>query len=203
MSKFEHLTEEFITECLRNAEHSLYYEKPFDEFTGSLKRAAVLIPLTRVDDEWHILYTRRTDVVEHHKSQVSFPGGRTDPEDPTPEATALREADEEVGIRPEDVRILGRLGEMMTVTNYLVTPVVGIFPWPYAFRIHTVEVGRVFTLPLEWLADRNNYMEFTRAETNRGVIIYFPFDGELLWGATARMTVALLQTLNVLEKPSP
>jgi len=200
MRKYDHLTEDFIAECLRTAEHSLYHEKPFEEFTGPLKRAAVLIPLTRVADDWHILYTRRTDEVEHHKGQVSFPGGRADPEDISPEATALREADEEVGIRPEDVRVLGRLGEMMTVSNYLVTPVVGVFPWPYAFRIHTVEVSRVFTMPLIFLADRSNYQEFIRAETGRGVITYFPFDGELLWGATARMTVAFLQTLGVLEQ---
>ncbi len=192
---FSHLTENVISERLRRANLPHYHEKPFDEFQGPLRRAAVLIPLLRDGDEWHILYTRRTDTVEHHKGQVSFPGGRTDPQDPTPEFTALREAEEEVGIRPSDVRILGRLGEYLTVTNYLVTPVVGVVPWPYGFRVSTVEVGRVFTMPLTWLADRNNYHEFVRAETGRGVVAYFPFDGELLWGATARMTVAFIQML--------
>ncbi|MEJ5224498.1 MAG: hypothetical protein WHV44_08585, partial [Anaerolineales bacterium] len=81
------------------------------------------------------------------------------------------------------------------VTNYLVTPVVGVIPWPYGFRVSTVEVGRVFTMPLDWLADRNNYHEFVRAETGRAVVAYLPYDGELLWGATARMTVNFIRAL--------
>ena len=192
---FSHLTEGFIQQRLHEAEHQFYEEVPFEEFKGPMRRAAVLIPLARVGDEWHLLYTRRTDRVEHHKGQVSFPGGRTGPQDPSPEYTALRETDEEVGISPSDVKILGRLGEYLTVTNYLVTPVVGVIPWPVCFKIHTIEVGRVFTIPLEWLADRSNYQEFVRAETGRGVITYFPYDGELLWGATARMTVNFLKLL--------
>ncbi len=190
-----HLTEDEIAARLRRADLPAYHEKPFDEFAGPMRRAAVLIPLLRYGGAWHILYTRRTDTVEHHKGQVAFPGGRTDPEDPTPEATALREAEEEVGIRPQDVRILGRLGAYLTVTNYLVTPVVGVIPWPYGFRVSTVEVARVFTMPLHWLAERSNYHEFIRAETGRSVLAYLPYDGELLWGATARMTVNFIHAL--------
>ena len=175
-----------------------YYETAPESLTGDLYGAAVLAPLTLVDGAWHLLYTRRTDRVEHHKGQVSFPGGRADPEDATPEATALREAEEEIGLRREDVRLLGRLGEMVTVSSYRITPVVGVFPWPYAFQVSTIEVERVFTMPLSWLADKRNYMEFLRPGTDRGVIAYFPYDGELLWGATARMTVSLLRTLGLI-----
>lgn len=197
-----HLSETEIREKLAAARHQSFHEKPFEQFSSrSPRAAAVLVPLTYVDHEWHLLFTRRTDTLEHHKGQVSFPGGATDPEDSGPEETALREAEEEIGLRRADVRVLGRLGEMLTVTNFIVTPVVGTFPWPYAFTVHTVEVGRVFTMPLAWLAQRNNWQEFVRRETGRSVITYFPFDGELLWGATARMTVEFIRALGLLEEP--
>jgi 8-oxo-dGTP pyrophosphatase MutT (NUDIX family) len=197
------ITEEEIAQRLREFQHPSYSELDPQAAKRPLRPAAVLIPLVRIDG-WHILYTRRTDTVEHHKGQVSFPGGATDPEDDTPEATALREAEEEIGVRREDVRLLGQLGEMVTISNFLVTPIVGVIPWPYGFKIHTIEVGRVFTMPLDWLAKRENWMEFMRRETGHSVITYFPFDGELLWGATARMTVNFVSALGlVIDKPSP
>ena len=192
------LSEQEIAERLKNFAHPSYSELLPGTVIKPLRPADVLIPLMWVDSGWHILYTRRADNVEHHKGQVSFPGGSTDPGDDSPEATALREADEEVGIRPQDVRILGRLGEMVTISNFVVTPVVGVVPWPYAFKVHTVEVGRVFTMPLAWLAERENRMEFQRVETGHNVITYFPYDSELLWGATARMTVNFIKALGFL-----
>lgn len=184
---------------LETARHQTFHEDPFPQFAGQPPRlAAVLLPLAWVGDDWHVLFTRRTDRVEHHKGQVAFPGGATDPEDDSPEATALREAEEEVGLRKNDARVLGRLAEMRTVTNFLVTPVVAVFPWPYAFKVHTIEVSRVFTMPLKWLADRENWQEFVRRETNRSVVVYFPFDGELLWGVTARMMVEFIRAVGLL-----
>jgi 8-oxo-dGTP pyrophosphatase MutT (NUDIX family) len=192
-------TEAEIIFRLQTAQHQSFHEKPFPEFDSRPARpAAVLIPLTHTDGEWHILFTRRADTVEHHKGQVSFPGGAADPDDHSPVDTALREAEEEIGLRRRDVRILGRLGEMLTVTNFIVTPIVGVFPWPYTFKVHTVEVGRVFTMPLPWLADRNNWLEFVRKETGRSLIAYLPYDGELLWGATARMTVEFLRAIGMM-----
>ena len=191
------ISEEFITDRIKNTVHPSFMEKPFDEFTGPVRRAAVLIPLALVVDEWHVLFTRRTDIVDHHKGQVSFPGGRTDPDDESSEATALRESFEEIGVRPEDVRLLGALGEYLTVSNYLVTPFVGIIPWPYTFIVHTPEVERVFTIPLDWLADPLHRQEMVRKETGRGFITYLPYDGELLWGVTARITVSFLAALGM------
>lgn len=191
------LTEPEITGKLQQAGFSTYTEKIITE--GHLLRpAAVLIPLLFHDSAWHVLFTRRADRVEHHKGQVSFPGGATDPQDDSPEATALREADEEIGIRPQDVRVLGRIAPMVTISDFLVTPVVGVIPWPYAFRVHTLEVGRVFTIPLAWLADRQHFMKLVREETGRHVITYLPYDGELLWGATAHMTVEFLKAVELL-----
>jgi 8-oxo-dGTP pyrophosphatase MutT (NUDIX family) len=194
-----HLSEAEIIARLDIAEHQSFHEQPFPQFAAQRPRAAaVLLPLSWVGDDWHLLYTRRTDIVEHHKGQVSFPGGATDPQDASPEDTALREAEEEIGLRRSDVRILGRLGEMLTVTNFLVTPIVGIFSWPYAFTVHTIEVERVFVLPLKWLSDRQNWQEFIRQETGRSVITYFPYDGELVWGVTARITVEFIRALGLI-----
>ncbi len=163
----------------------------------TLKCAAVLVPLLQQGGEWHLLFTRRTDQVESHKNQVSFPGGACDEGETTPEETALREAYEELGLPPQSVRVLGRLAPLITITAYRVTPVVGIIPWPLVLRPATMEVARVFTIPLAWLADPSNRWEFYMPGREHSLIVYHPFDGELLWGATARITVNLIEVLAV------
>lgn len=164
-----------------------------DELT--LKCAAVLVPLVWHDEEWHLLFTRRTDRVESHKGQVSFPGGACDEGETTPEQTALREAEEEIGIHPNDVKVLGRLANLITISYFRVTPVVGVVKWPTVFRVGEHEVARVFTIPLAWLANETNRWQFEIPGRNRSVIAYHPYNGELLWGATARMTVDFLKVL--------
>jgi 8-oxo-dGTP pyrophosphatase MutT (NUDIX family) len=158
--------------------------------------AAVLVPLLRQDGEWHLLYTRRTEQVDSHKGQVSFPGGACDDGETTPEQTALREAQEEIGLSPEKVRILGLLNPMLTITSFLITPVVGVIPWPTVFRPEQAEVARIFTMPLKWLAERSNRWEFNMLGRDYSVIVFHPFDGEILWGATARMTVDFIDILS-------
>ena len=162
-----------------------------------LKCAAVLVPLVWHDDEWHVLYTRRTDRVESHKGQVSFPGGACDEGETTPEQTALREAEEEIGLQTGNIKVLGRLSTMITITYFRVTPVVGVVKWPAVFRVGEHEVARIFTIPLLWLANPSNRWQFERPGTDRTLIAYHPYDGELLWGATARMTVDFLKVLGL------
>ena len=194
------LTEEYIslrlTEALEAADISLdgYSEV---ELTGvqRLKCAAVLVPLIWHENEWHLLYTRRTDRVESHKGQVSFPGGACDEGETTPEQTALREAQEEIGLDPQDVKVLGRMANLITITYFRVTPVVGVIKWPAVFRVGEHEVARIFTIPLGWLANPSNRWQFDRPGTDLSLIAYHPYDGELLWGATARMTVDFLKVL--------
>ena len=194
------LTEEFITQKLQQAIQTAgpssdgFSEIDLTEETR-VKCAAVLVPLVWHDDEWHLLYTRRTDKVESHKGQVSFPGGACDEGETTPEETALREAEEEVGIDPKDVKVLGRLANLITIPYFRVTPVVGVVKWPTVFRVGEHEVARVFTIPLGWLANPTNRWQFERQGGKRGLIAYHPYDGELLWGATARMTVDFLNVL--------
>ena len=194
------LTEDIISQRLNEAIQSAgpssdgYAELELnDEIT--LKCAAVLVPLVWHDDEWHLLFTRRTDRVESHKGQVSFPGGACDEGETTPEQTALREADEEIGLQPTDIKVLGRLANLITISYFRVTPVVGVVKWPTVFRVGEHEVARVFTIPLEWLANESNRWQFEIPGRNRSVIAYHPYDGELLWGATARMTVDFLKVL--------
>jgi 8-oxo-dGTP pyrophosphatase MutT (NUDIX family) len=174
-----------------------------DMYAGvELKCAAVLLPLVRWQDEWHLVFTRRTEAVEHHKGQVSFPGGGCELGESTPEQTALREAGEEIGLVAADVHILGRLNEVLTITHYRVTPVVGVMPWPYAIRPEPAEVERVFTIPLGWLSKRENWEQ--RSLTPDGVrrpfqvIYYLPCDGEVLWGASAKMTHNFLSVLGLM-----
>lgn len=193
------LTEEFISQRLQEAIQTAESSDGFSEITitdeSRIKCAAVLVPLVWQGNEWHLLYTRRTDRVESHKGQVSFPGGACDEGETTPEQTALREADEEIGINPNDVRVLGRLSNLITISYFRVTPVVGVVKWPTVFRVGEHEVARVFTIPLGWLANPSNRWQFERPESKRALIAYHPYDGELLWGATARMTVDFLNVL--------
>jgi len=194
------LSEEIISQRLHEAIQSAGPSSDgFSELAvtdeSRIKCAAVLVPLVWQDREWHLLFTRRTDTVESHKGQVSFPGGACDDGETTPEQTALREADEEIGLNPKDVKVLGRLANLITVSYYRITPVVGVVKWPTVFRVGEAEVARVFTIPLGWLANASNRWQFERPESKRALIAYHPYDGELLWGATARMTVDFLNVL--------
>ena len=195
------LTEEYITHCLQDALSKDPSSDGFSEIDLNeetrLKCAAVLIPLVWYDEQWHLLFTRRTDTVESHKGQVSFPGGACDEGETTPEETALREAEEEIGIQPGDVKVLGRLSNLITITYFRVTPVVGVVSWPAVFRVGAHEVARIFTIPLAWLANSSNRWQFEMPGRNRSLIAYHPYDGELLWGATARMTVDFLSVLGL------
>lgn len=168
------------------------------------KCAAVLLPLFLKEQEWHLVFTRRTDVVESHKGQVSFPGGGCDEQETTPEQTALREAQEEVGLLPQDVRILGKLKEVVTISHFRVTPVIGVIPWPYTFQLSLNEVSRVFSIPLTWLAQPENWDEFNftpdGSQRSFPVVTYHTYDGEVLWGATARITHNFLEVLNLIHR---
>jgi 8-oxo-dGTP pyrophosphatase MutT (NUDIX family) len=160
--------------------------------------AAVLVPLYQAGGAWHVLFTQRTYLVETHKGQVSFPGGRVDPEDVDAVATALREAEEEIGLKREDVTVLGQLDELLTVTQYRITPIVGVFPWPYPFVLSEAELSAVFGVPLAWLADPQNLEIRYREPMVSGPkvpVYYLHYENYIIWGATARMLMNLLDVL--------
>ena len=166
---------------------------------STARPAAVLVPLFNKDGIWHVLYTRRTDSVEDHQGQVSFPGGVIEVNDEGPLEAALRETQEEIGIQSEDVRVLGSLKPMPTVTNFIVVPIVGMIPWPYHFDLNEQEVALVFSVPLDWLANPDNLelKEWKPEGPWPSVPVHFfrPYEGEVIWGATARITVHLLELL--------
>lgn len=154
-----------------------------------IPRAAILIPLYEVDGVPHVLLTVRTEDVEYHKGQISFPGGARDAEDTDLAATALREAEEEIGLRREDVEMLGRLDDMVTITDFLVSPFVGRVtkPAPYPFAPSDIEVAELLVVPLPHLHDPANLNAEPREW--RGYPVRPPsynFRGHLIWGATAR-----------------
>lgn len=133
-----------------------------------------------------------------HSGQVAFPGGKCDPGDSSAEAAALRETHEELGISPTDVKIIGRLNDFLTISNYQVTPVVGIIPWPYSLQPSPDEVSRVFTVPLTWLSNPENMVISDREipEFGKASVIYFKeYDNEILWGVSAKITLEFLKVL--------
>ncbi len=150
------------------------------------------------EGEPHVIFTERTNHVEHHKGQISFPGGACAETDDCLETTALRETFEEIGVLPEHVRIMGQLDDMVTISNFRVTPYVGML-WTqleYPFVINEQEVARVIQVPLSFLMDEKNMELEVRQHQGRDVLVpAFAYDGHRIWGATARMLHQFLELL--------
>lgn len=157
--------------------------------------AAVLIPLCRVEGEWHVLFTLRSAQVEHHKGQISFPGGKRDGDEELTE-TALRESEEEVGIKPDTVRIVGALDDIVTITNYRVTPFVGVFPYPWDVRLSLFEIDELLLIPLKELANPASFVEKTITVDGENIqIVGYLWQKHLIWGATARIFNQFLEVI--------
>jgi 8-oxo-dGTP pyrophosphatase MutT (NUDIX family) len=157
-----------------------------------LRPASVLVPLVERDKGLSVVLTRRAARLKHHPGQIAFPGGKQDGTDASALAAALREAEEEVGLRPSQVEILGRIDAHETVTHFLVTPFVGLVDADFVPRIDRTEVDEVFEVPLAFLVDPGNLQihRFRRLGQWRD---YFaiPYGPHYIWGATARMLKAL------------
>jgi 8-oxo-dGTP pyrophosphatase MutT (NUDIX family) len=211
--KMHALTEGYISQRLAEAQKSPTDESFYSAFLSDSPRpAAVLIPLFHASVEekkkhiWKVLLTRRTDSVAEHQGQVAFPGGRADPSDTSLEMTALREANEEIGLDPTQVRVLGRMNSLWTITNYSITPVVGVIPWPFPLHLEEIEVSRVFTIPLNWLADPDHHeiryrtipQPFSQIlhRESHPVIYFNPYQDELLWGVSAEIILSFINILN-------
>jgi 8-oxo-dGTP pyrophosphatase MutT (NUDIX family) len=154
--------------------------------------AAVLVPIIVRDSGMTVLLTQRTDHLRDHAGQVSFPGGRCEAGDATAVFTALREAQEEVGVEPAQVEVLGCLPEYLTSTGFRVTPVVGLVTPPLNLRLDDFEVAEVFEPPLEFLLDPANHRR-DKVEHEGSLREYWamPWKGYYIWGATAGMLVSL------------
>lgn len=180
---------------LRETIRQLLARRPKGRFRPSRKGlvpAAVLLLLYRKGRQYYILFTRRTEQVGYHKQQISFPGGGRHREDASPVQTALREAREEIGLRPQDVEVLGELDRTeTTVSSFVVTPVVGFIHSPYPFHPSPGEVAEILEVPLSALLEQRN---LTEGKGPDGDIAY-EYQGEVIWGATARILKQFLELL--------
>jgi 8-oxo-dGTP pyrophosphatase MutT (NUDIX family) len=175
--------------------------KSIENAGPSYVHASVLIPLFKERGIHQVLFTERTSRVEHHKGQISFPGGVVDAGDATHLETALREADEEIGLKREDVEILGRIDDAMTLaSSFVVHPFVGLIRYPYPFALSRAEVKQLIKVPLTVFHPKNTRHQRNEAEYE-GVIyrsIAYEYNGAVIWGATARMMQNLMDILSQL-----
>ena len=166
-------------------------------------RAAVLLALYGPGPNFCILYTVRTQLVEHHKGEISFPGGATDPEDTSEVHTALRESDEEMGINGMDIKILGLMDDVVTRSRFVVTPVVGrLTPHPYHFTTAPREVAEVLEVPLSHLRDPDNHTLHPELPPDRQPPFpSYRFGEHVIFGATAMKTAQFLSLLPQTRAP--
>jgi 8-oxo-dGTP pyrophosphatase MutT (NUDIX family) len=159
------------------------------------RHAAVLIPLFRNRGEYRILFTKRTDKVEVHKGQISFPGGRVDEEDASLVDTALRETQEEIGLPRKTVEVLGRTDDARTMaSNYIVHPFVGLIPYPYPFDLSSREVKKLIQVPFSLFLAPEKFIP-VEYEGRTYQSLAYTYDGEVIWGATARIVRNLVEIL--------
>lgn len=159
-----------------------------------LRASAVLVPLVARDAGLHLVVTRRLETLRAHAGQYAFPGGAADPEDPTPVHTALRETEEELGIPRAEVRVLGMLDELPTITGYRIVPVVGLLPPGVGLRPSPDEIAEVVEVPLSFLLGEpcTRTERWTLAGAARDVFLY-DYQGHVIWGATARILKNFLE----------
>lgn len=163
---------------------------------GPLHPAAVLVPLVEREGGLTVLLTRRADTLKRHSGQVAFPGGRCDPGE-TPWDTALREAEEEIGLDRGFVRLAGMADPYETVTSFTVTPIVGFVRPGFVVRVSEAEVAEVFETPFAWLMDPANHerREGTAPDGSARRYYVMPHQGRMIWGATAGMLRGLYERL--------
>jgi len=158
--------------------------------------ASVLVPIVTHAGGLTVLFTQRTAHLRRHSGQVSFPGGRAEPGDASPEFTALRETHEEIGLAPERVEVVARMPDYLTRTGYRVTPVIGLVEPPLVLTPDRSEVDDVFEVPLAFLLDPANHRRETRDLGGRPVGFWVLQHGERrIWGATAGMLLTLYRML--------
>ncbi len=166
-------------------------------------RAAVLIPFIYSEKGWTLIFTRRTESVRHHKNEISFPGGRyEDGQDKDLIHTALREIKEELGI--QKVTVIGLLDDLLTISRYVVTPVVGLIKDNREVdnnKINTSEIDYMLETPISDLAILEHFSikEMTYQGSFKFQVPFFNYQGEIIWGATGRILVNLLEKLNLLS----
>ncbi|MEK6566076.1 MAG: CoA pyrophosphatase [Bacteroidota bacterium] len=167
-----------------------------------LTRAAVLMALFKKKDAWHLLMTKRSDEVEHHKGQISFPGGAADSSDKNIVATALRETEEEIGLQAGQIEILGQYDDHVTPTGFIITPVVGYIKKLPGFSPKEEEVVEILEVPVSLFRDptKERMVQLVRHGTKVDVYFY-DFGKHEIWGATARISRDFLRETEIAKIP--
>jgi 8-oxo-dGTP pyrophosphatase MutT (NUDIX family) len=174
-----------------------YYKKR--KISGeNFKPSAVLMPLFYDKGSLHVLFTKRSDEVNSHKGQICFPGGTQQPGDSSLLQTALREDEEEIGLKTKDVEVLGELDDGITLgTGYIISPFVAFIPYPYSFKPECREVEQIFFVPLSALMDKANFREgYYPSEEKSGPGYAYEYEGHIIWGATARILKQFVELLH-------
>src|SRR5687767_10215355 len=177
-------------------EYTIFGDDGTEGRAAAATPAAVLIPVVAHPGGLTVLFTQRTTHLRSHSGQVAFPGGRAEAGDASAEFTALREAEEEIGLPPTSVEVLARLPDYRTRTGYRVTPVVGLLTPPLSLTPDPHEVAEIFEVPLAFLMDERNCQRRTRELLGQTVGYYvFEYQDRVIWGATAGMLVNLNRML--------
>ncbi len=158
--------------------------------------AGVVIPLYESNRESFIVLTKRSNEVKMHKGEVSFPGGMCEDEDGGTLNTALRECCEEIGVSRKDVEVIGRLDDMYTLTGFVITPYVGVIPYPYSFKTNPGEVAYLIYLPVKYLMEIDPLVEEAEYKGDVQLVPSFNFNGDRVWGATCRLLLQLRKIIN-------
>jgi 8-oxo-dGTP pyrophosphatase MutT (NUDIX family) len=167
--------------------------------------AAVILPFYEKQNQYHILFTKRTTNVKNHQGQISFPGGAYQEGDSSLLDTALRECCEEIGLSPDQIEILGELDDTPTFTsNYIITPFAGLLRCPFTLKVNRYEIAEIIEAPVPALLDTNNLHYGTEVVDNQTITAYYySYQGKVIWGATARILHQFLSIFaQVLERTS-
>lgn len=173
---------------------STYTKKRLDP--EGLIPSAVLFPIVQTNEGLEVLLLQRSNMVEHHKGEVGFPGGRIDPSDQGPLDAALRESEEEVGILPRDVEIIGELDDYITVTGYHITPFLGILSNIMDLGPRTIETTEAFFVPLHFFEQPGNVRRQYIEWQGRPMAVYVSqYDQKVIWGATLAVIMRFLKVI--------
>ncbi|GGW88389.1 CoA pyrophosphatase [Alteromonas halophila] len=159
--------------------------------------ASVLIPILQREGALDVIFTERSSHLRAHPGQISFPGGAREKHDSSAAAAALREAEEEIGLPRDAVEIIGRLPDYRTISGFVISPFIGFVSPDFDYQIDPNEVASVFTVPLAHLMDKQHHLTHFMVRHNQRFPIYFiPWQGKLIWGATAAMVRNLAHHLD-------
>jgi 8-oxo-dGTP pyrophosphatase MutT (NUDIX family) len=158
--------------------------------------SAVLIPILYKDNHINILFTKRSNMVKYHKGEISFPGGAIDKKDNNLLECVLRESYEEIGIEKKDVELIGVLDDILTVkTHFVITPFIGVIPYPYLFIANEAEIEEIIIAPIPVLTKEPNYEQKSLIDINdsHNLIHFFYYKEHTIWGATALILKQFLE----------